>query len=273
MLLHTLQQSQGRLLFTVVDNSADDSLRAQVEASGANYLFSGRNVGFGAGHNLALRRTLDLAPYQAVINPDVAFAPDTFLHLQRFMESHPQVGQLMPAILYPDGSEQRLAKRLPSPFDLFLRRFLGRLGRYLAPERWDLYETRDLDLSVARQVPSLSGCFMFLRSSVLQQTGLFDERYFMYMEDVDLCRRIGEVSQTVMLPDVSIVHGYGKGSYKSLRLLLFHLQSAVRYFQKWGWIFDSQRDLRNARTGAIERLAEDHEVFASSSTPTAGFRG
>jgi hypothetical protein len=86
---------------------------------------------------------------------------------------------------------------------------------------------------------------MFLRSSVLKQVGLFDERFFMYMEDVDLCRRIGNKSRTMYYPDTFLFHGYTKGSYKSFDLALAHLQSAMKYFTKWGWFFDHERDRRN----------------------------
>ncbi len=154
----------------------------------------------------------------------------------------------MPRVLYPDGREQRLCKRLPAPGDLFLRRFLGRLGRRIFRRSVEAYELDGVDLSAAREIPSLSGCFMFLRSSVLRRTGLFDPRYFMYMEDVDLCRRVGAVAHTVFYPDVSITHGYTKGSYKSVRLLRYHLASAVRYFTKWGWFHDPERRSLNRRT-------------------------
>ena len=92
---------------------------------------------------------------------------------------------------------------------------------------------------------------MFLRRASIEQTGLFDERFFMYMEDVDLCRRIGERYKTAVYPYVAVQHEYAKGSYKDLKLLAYHLQSAVLYFSKWGWFFDTDRKLRNQRTDAI----------------------
>lgn len=250
-LLHSVAASERRLHVTVFDNSPDSGLRGVVEAAGAEYIHSTGNVGFGNGHNVAVQRMLGKAKYFAILNPDVSFRGDVLGDLFCFMEKHPDVGQVMPAIRNPDGSEQRLAKRLPSPSDLLLRRFLGPLGARLAPERWARYETRDLDLSVPREIPCLSGCFMFLRGSVLQQVGLFDQRYFLYMEDVDLCRRIGDVSKTVLLPSVAVTHGYHKGSYKNLRLLWLHVRSAVQYFSKWGWFSDPERDARNERTGRV----------------------
>ena len=247
-LLRSLRSTVVTLAVTVVDNSETDHLRIVSEGAGASYLYVGMNLGFGAAHNIALRRTLEHARYQLVINPDIELDSPVIPALCEFMDAHPEVGQVMPDVRYPDGSEQRLAKRLPSPADLFLRRFLpGTRG--LFAQVWRRYEMRDVDLSVPCEVPSLSGCFMFLRSTALKGAGLFDERFFMYMEDVDLCRRIGAVSQTVFFPSCSVIHGYSKGSYKSVRLFRLHLGSAIRYFNKWGWVFDRDRRERNRRTG------------------------
>lgn len=90
-------------------------------------------------------------------------------------------------------------------------------------------------------VPSLSGCFMFMRVDVLRKIGGFDERFFMYAEDLDLSRRIGTISDTIFNPNIIVMHGYDKGSYKSWKLLRFHIFSVFKYFNKWGWFFDSYR--------------------------------
>ena len=95
------------------------------------------------------------------------------------------------------------------------------------------------------EVPNLSGCFMFIRTEVFSNVGLFDERYFLYLEDTDLCRRINEDYRTVYFPKVSIIHGYSKASYKSLRLMKLHLQSSVKYFNKWGWFKDAKKEAIN----------------------------
>jgi GT2 family glycosyltransferase len=249
-LVQSLSRSRKNVHITVVDNSETIALGDTIEALGAEYVHPLKNLGFGGGHNLAIQKTLTKAKYHAVINPDISFDSDILQELFDFMELHPDVGQVMPAILNEDGTEQRLTKRLPTPFDLFLRRFLGGFGKKIAAGRWARYETRDLDLSIPCEVPCLSGCFMFLRSTVLQHVGLFDERYFLYMEDFDLCRRIGSVSKTVINPLVTATHGYHKGSYKQLRLLAHHLWSAISYFQKWGWFHDVDRKTRNQQCGA-----------------------
>jgi GT2 family glycosyltransferase len=86
---------------------------------------------------------------------------------------------------------------------------------------------------------------MLLRVETLKQIGLFDNRYFMYLEDVDLCRRIHSVAQTAFYPFVSIAHRGEQGSYKSLKLLKYHICSTIKYCNKWGWLFDKERQNLN----------------------------
>jgi GT2 family glycosyltransferase len=103
-----------------------------------------------------------------------------------------------------------------------------------------------MDYNKEMRVPCLSGCFMFLRMSVISELGGFDDRFFMYMEDVDLSRRIGRRFRTMYVPRVAVYHGYAKGSYKDQQLRNNHIRSAVSYFQKWGWFFDAEREQLNA---------------------------
>ncbi|RZK61256.1 MAG: glycosyltransferase family 2 protein, partial [Pedobacter sp.] len=97
-------------------------------------------------------------------------------------------------------------------------------------------------------VPYLSGCFMLLRVESIQKVGLFDENIFMYGEETDLCRRlIASGYRTVFYPKVEIFHHFEKGSHKSWRLTKVGIQSALYYFNKWGWFFDAERKIINDR--------------------------
>jgi hypothetical protein len=95
------------------------------------------------------------------------------------------------------------------------------------------------------EIPWLSGCFLLARTSQLEKIGGFDERFFMYMEDIDLSRRSLRHFKNIFYPHVTIQHFYEKGSYKSRKLTIIHLISAIRYFNKWGWFFDRQREIIN----------------------------
>ncbi|RZI41651.1 glycosyltransferase family 2 protein [Herbaspirillum sp. HC18] len=248
---------------TLIDNSADDALSAVAHEFGARYIHRPENLGFGAAHNLAIGEALQQgSEYHLVLNPDISFGPEVIPTLRAYMDAHPDIGFIMPDIRYPDGSRQHLCKLLPNPADLSVRRFLPSL--YRMSGRLDTYEMRRSGYDRIMEVPSLSGCFMFLRVSVLEKIGGFDERFFMYLEDVDLSRRIGEVARTVYYPGVSITHAYQKGSYKSSTLLRRHIRSAIRYFNKWGWWFDARRgEVNRAALRGMGRAEPAHHETAA----------
>jgi GT2 family glycosyltransferase len=94
-------------------------------------------------------------------------------------------------------------------------------------------------------VPCLVGCFLVCRSEILIKIGGFDPQFFLYLEDYDLCRRIGVNHRVVFYPHATIYHEYARGSYKNTRLLRYHMVSAIQYFFKHGWIFDRRRRSEN----------------------------
>ncbi len=252
---HTRQEDLDRVLecalrspigkIYLIDHSTHDALRLKVADNPKIHYIHSLNIGYGGGHNIALRLAVDAgAKYHAVLNPDIYWSDNVIAGLTEFMEQHPDCGLVMPRICYPDGSIQRLCKLLPTPMNLLVRRFVPfeSLRRRLDYH----YEMQWADYSRTMEVPSLSGCFMFLRCDVLQRTGFFDKRFFMYAEDLDLCRRIGQVAQTVYYPGVSVCHKYEKGSYKNRKLLKCHIRSVIQYFNKWGWFFDPERRRRNS---------------------------
>jgi GT2 family glycosyltransferase len=203
----------------------------------ATYIFNKANLGYGRAHNIALEKSLKTeAKYHLVLNSDIEFTPDTISQLVQFMDTHPDVGHVMPLVRYPDGNIQYLAKQLPTPFDLFARRFLPRAWtkrRNAQFENHWFYQQPDYKTQLL-DVPYLSGCFMFLRADALRKVGLFDPRFFMYPEDIDLTRRIHEHYRTVMYPAIEITHNHAQGSYHSSRLLWIHITNMIKYFIKWG---------------------------------------
>lgn len=227
----------------IVDNAGDSALKAEAIARGFHYVCA-CNPGYGAGHNIGFDLLANKhASYHLVLNPDVEFNPNSLRPLLDFMDQHLAVGLLMPDIRYPDGKRQHLCKLLPTPLDLITRRFLPLLG--IKSRRDQRYELREWSHDSIADIPALSGCFMLLRSTIFSEAGGFDQRYFMYMEDIDLCRRVGQLSRTVFFPEIQVMHRYAKGSYQSMHLLKQHIISAVRYFNKWGWFVDRERTQRN----------------------------
>lgn len=225
----------------LVDNSPDDRLRTFLPKDGRiSYIPSHKNLGFGSAHNLAIKDAILInSEYHLILNPDIEFNRRVLEELYIFMNKNETVGNVMPKVYYGNGELQRLCKLLPTPFDLFGRRFLKGFG--LSKKRNLIYELETYKYDKVADIPNLSGCFMFIRTSVLKKIGGFDERYFMYLEDTDLNRRIQTVARTVCNPNVSIIHGYQKESYSNSKLLRYHIRSAIKYFNKWGWFFDRER--------------------------------
>ena len=235
----------------LIDNSDADHLKVLTQLDDrVTYLFNNGNLGFGKAHNLAIKHTIaENIKYHIVSNPDIYFNQDVSESIYDFMEENPDVGLVMPKVLNPDGSTQYLCKLLPSPFDVFGRRFLnwGPLKKFIDKNNWR-YELRFCDYNEIMEIPYLSGCFMFLRVDALKRVGVFDERFFMYPEDIDLTRRIHRHYKTIYYPYVSVVHEHAKESYKNVRLLFIHVINLIRYFNKWGWFFDRERKAINQKT-------------------------
>lgn len=230
----------------LVDNSPTDKLcNLATLDSRIKYVHNSSNVGFGAGHNIAIRHYIDTSIYYLVLNPDVYFERGVLEALTEQLNQNQSIGLITPKTLNLDGSIQYLCKMLPTPFDLFTRRFIPNMMKSLFEKRLKEYELRHKDYNEIMEIPYVSGSFMLFKTSVLKDIGLFDENIFMYIEDTDLSRRVTEKYKVVYYPFVSIYHGYAKGSYKSLKLTLINIQSAIYYFNKWGWFKDDWRKLIN----------------------------
>lgn len=230
----------------LIDNSANNS-HPDLSNSRINYIWNqGNNLGYGRGHNIAIRQSVRWkTPYHLVLNADVQIQAKDLDWLHDFMAHNDQVGSLIPRVTYPDGSIQYVCKLLPTPLDVFGRRFLpDRLIR----KRNARYELQQSGYDKMMNVPYLSGCFMLLRTEAVLQARLFDERYFMYPEDIDLSRTIHRNWLTLYVPDVTIIHNHARGSYHSMRLLWVHIVNMCRYFNKWGWLVDKERQMMNRIT-------------------------
>ena len=247
-------------IFYVIDNSPNDKWRIlekeyaeAADASGMKIRYiHNANLGYGASHNLAMHEAIESgAEYHVVLNPDIYFGAEALPALVQFMNENPDAGYVLPKVTYPNGEIQYLCKLLPTPSDLIFRRFL--------PKSWgvkrnDRYCLKSSGYDKVINPPCLSGCFMFMRLSTLQKNDIFfDDGYFMYCEDFDLIRRLHRVAKTLYYPGVTIVHDYARESYKSRKMLLVHIRSAVRYFNKFGWVFDKERNMMNKQIlGEIE---------------------
>ena len=219
--------------------NGESELKQKVERGFKLIYIPHDNNGYGGGHNVAIKEAQKLGSrYHLVVNPDVWFGPEVFPILIEYMDAHAEVGQMMPKVMYPNGQIQRLAKMLPTPLDFF--------GRFCLPEflirrRNTRFELVQSGFTKTMNIPFLSGCFMFLRMSAVEEVGMFDERFFLYAEDIDMTRRMHQKYETLFFPKTTIYHTFTRGSRKSLRLMWIHIVSTIKYLNKWGWWRDEER--------------------------------
>lgn len=223
----------------LVDNSPTRELEVLAFNHRIIYIFNNKNIGFGAGHNVILRKPDNLGKYHIILNPDIYFDKNSIDIMLNYMNSNSDIGLLMPKVLYPDGSIQYLCKLLPTPMDWFLRMFIP--FKSLKEKLNNRFELKFTGYDKIMNIPYLSGCFMLIRSSILEDVGFFDERFFMYAEDTDFSRRINAKYKTVYYPEAFIYHEFNKGSHKKFKLFWFHIKSTISYFNKWGWLIDRDR--------------------------------
>ncbi len=199
---------------------------------------SDENRGMGAGNNLGMKRAK--GEFVFVINPDVAITKGSLEHLVQYMRTHSDIGVLGPKLINPDGTIQDSCRRFPKFLTpLYRRTFLGKFS--FAKKALDDYLMMDWDHRQIRDVDWLFGAALLMPRTALEEVGMFDEDFFLYFEDLDLCRRFWEQSyRVVYYPEVELVHYHQResangGSLKALfnRATRAHIASWLQYSQKY----------------------------------------
>lgn len=214
----------------IIDNSEAAGSLGELagEYEDVSYVQTGRNLGFGGGHNFVLGQ-LD-SRFHAIVNPDVILRMDALSVLMDFMEAD-GAGMSVPRLLDEQGNLLKVYRREVTVCDLFLRMFAKGCFR----KRQAYHTMQEMDYDRPFTVPFAQGSFLVIRTELFRELGGFDERFFLYMEDADLCRRVNEVSTLRYCPNAAVVHKWRKGSHTDKRLFALHVRSIAAYFLKWGW--------------------------------------
>lgn len=235
-----------RVQILLVDNSENKKNYIELASEDVEIIEAPGNIGFGRGHNLAIYWAEALgSDIHLVVNPDITVKPGCVRAMIDVFHQRKDVVLAGPRVVSPDGTLYRSCKLLPTPWNLFARRFVPRL-LYAAGDSY--YELHEFDCNSELEIHNLSGAFFVFRLEIFKSLGGFDSRYFMYLEDVDVCRRASRLGKVIFLPQAEVVHDHGKGSYRSWRLLREHIRSAILYFNRFGWFFDAERRSLNERT-------------------------
>ncbi|MCK4553779.1 glycosyltransferase family 2 protein [Candidatus Parcubacteria bacterium] len=225
----------------VVDNNSGDSIGEILswQYPDIKFIQNKRNIGMGAGNNIGIKQAQ--GQYIVIMNPDTLAFKDTFIKLYDFMQTNPRVGIAGPLQYNPDKTIQDSCYRWHSLFTPLYRR--TPLGKFkFAQKDLDRFLMKNFDRQSLRKVNWLLGSFLFCRAKALEQVGLFDERFFLYFEDTDLCRRFWRKSwRVVYYPEAKIIHNHIRQSaqdpwYKFLfnKATRCHIVSWVKYLKKWG---------------------------------------
>lgn len=225
----------------IVDNhSEDDSIgyirnRVRFSAPQIRIIETPENVGFGHGYNVGFRHAV--GNYILINNPAKILAPDAVEKMVRAMERDPSIGILAPKLIYPDGAVRDSYRSFPRPYDVVIKRtFL----RSLFPSRMKYYLQTERNPEVTGDADWVAGGCLLIREDLLRQLGGFDERFFLFFEDTDLCRRCWNAGKRVVyFPEAQGADRKSRLSEGGVMALFtkktarIHLASAAKYFWKW----------------------------------------
>lgn len=244
--LEALEKSKTNFSFEVifVDNASNpddesvDFLRQAAKEKRITLIESKENVGFGAGNNLAFKKAR--GEYLFIHNPDITVNEDSLQKLVDYLEKHPEIGLLGPKLVYSNGDVQDSCRRFMTFTDLIIKRTPL---RHINPwkKRLRKYLMQDFDHNKTQEVDLITGAAMIGQTDFLwNQLKGFDERYFLFMEDFDLCQRVWQAGkQVVYYPQVEILHYHKRLSDGGFfgqflkKTFWYHLASSAKYFWRW----------------------------------------
>ena len=243
--LRTVFASEGATVrVVVVDNASTDGSAAMVRAEfpQAELIENAENIGYPAGNNLGLRHMgyrgtddvdADAPRYALLLNPDTEVPPTGFRDMVAFMDAHPNVGVAGPKLVLPDGSLDKACRRgFPTP-TVALYHFAGLSKLFPRSPRFARYNMTYLDPDQEAEVDSVVGAYMQIRREAVQATGLLDEGFFMYGEDLDWAFRIQQAGWTIVYhPQVVVKHVKRAASRQSPRAQFEFYRAMLIFYRK-----------------------------------------
>jgi len=234
--LDSLRAGDHPVEIVVVDNASTDGSPDRLETlPDVRLIRSARNAGFSGGVNLGVRTA---APQGAVllVNPDASLAPDAVSRLVATLEAHPRAAAVGPLVLNPDGTVQPSKRRFPTWLQAAMHATVGVFWPGNPGTR--AYVCADLPEDRPSQVGWLSASILLLRADAFRDVGMFDERFFFYVEDLDLCRRFADAGWELWFePRAEAVHAWGGSTRNATKQLWQHHTNLFRYVSKHsqGW--------------------------------------
>lgn len=226
-------------IFIVDNHSEDDSIgviRNRLSDIPDVHIFeSAENIGYGRGNEIGMKRAE--GKYILIINPDNELEETSLEKMVNEMDAHPDIGIIAPKLVHEDGTMRDSARAFPTVFDAVIKRTF--LSRYF-PERMDRYLQREIDANQARDVDWVVGACILLRKDLIEKIGGFDPRFFLFFEDMDLCRRCKNAGFRVRYFPEAVAGDRKRRLSEGGVLSIFfhktgriHIISGLKYFWKW----------------------------------------
>lgn len=227
----------------IYDNAKQKMLEKLCKKKKFYYYRSNKNVGFGVGHNFNIMKSIKYNPYYLILNPDVYLKPKDVSNCLKFLKKKKSYGLLSPKLINDDGTTQLICRLIPNIFNFFLRFFFKTDNRSAQIHKFIEKNNKKFFLNI----PFMHGACFFIKPEVIKKIGLFDNNFFMYLDDLDFYRRILEKFDTIYLKSVIVKHSHNRESRRSLKLFLIHVRSIIYYFIKWGVFFDFKKKNLNKK--------------------------
>ncbi|MFH1427092.1 MAG: glycosyltransferase family 2 protein, partial [Patescibacteria group bacterium] len=226
----------------VVDNNSRDDIKIILANTfpKVKIISSEKNLGMGAGNNLGIREAR--GEVLLILNPDTIIKNNSIKILFNYLKNNQTVGIVAPKLIYPDNKLQISCFREWKFFTPILRRtFLGKLTK----KHLNNFLMNDFDHNTIKEVDWIMGSCFLIKKEVFNIVGNFDERFFMYFEDSDLCRRVRNAKyQVIYNPEAIVIHDHARESAQKPwylapfvdRLAREHIKSWIKYFWKWSLV-------------------------------------
>lgn len=242
------QSTDFNISLYIIDYSFAAKYKNRFKSSSIQiYYYSQKNRGFGSGHNYAFKVS-KASEFHVFLNPDITFNKNLFFELSKHLDQNKQCVACSPIIRNIDNSYQLSGRQTPTFFTLFFRRFSPNSLITQMDNVNDLNQFFDFEKCYINS-PSVSGAFIFIRKNIFTLLNGFDERYFMYMEDFDLSKRLHHYGEIHYIKKISLKHHYARGSYYKFNLLYHHIVSFFKF--KIKFFFQKLKDLEKIKKKKI----------------------
>lgn len=217
----------------LVDNNSIDGSTEHIRAKYPDVVVieNEQNIGFSKANNIALR--IAKGEYTLILNPDTLLEENTFEKMYQFCKEHPDAGAVTSKLILANGKLDSACRRsFPKP-GVAIPRILGLSKLFPRSKLFSRYNLTYLDENETYEVDAICGAFMFIPSHVFEKTGFFDEDYFMYGEDLDLCFQIRKMGYKIFYyPEVTTIHFKGESTRKTHLSYVNNFYGAMSIFVK-----------------------------------------